>query len=281
VKPYLYIASTINQAASHAKMNPSYTGIPNLAGRPPSISNPPPQIFGAFPSDNSPIGNGYSDAFLPDDFNSYGFDAADDQGGDDQGDAKRRRIARACDMCRKKKIKCDGKMPRCSHCENYKTECIFTQVEKKRQPPKGAKYIEGLENRLGRMETLLRMSGLLAEDDGRTDLGTLEKRLADRMAASGSARASVSEGETPGVREAATPVQQNTPQHGAQQATVASPQSNDLPTPSSAQPGDKRKEKDVEALADQMCSLITNNVGETRYIGMAMRELYLDKANVM
>jgi len=233
-----------------------------MVGRTPSIANPPPQIFGALPSDNSPIGNGYSDAFLPDDYNNYGFDAGDDQGGDDQGDAKRRRIARACDMCRKKKIKCDGKMPRCSHCENYKTECIFTQVEKKRQPPKGAKYIEGLENRLGRMETLLRMSGLLAEDDGRTDLGTLEKRLADRMAASGSARASVSEGGTPGIRPE-TPAQLGTPQ----QAIVTSPQSNEAPTPANAQPGEKRKEKDVEALADQMCSLITNNVGETRYIG--------------
>lgn len=40
-------------------------------------------------------------------------------------------------MCRKKKIKCDGKMPACSHCINYKTDCVFTQVEKKRNPPKG------------------------------------------------------------------------------------------------------------------------------------------------
>ena len=40
-------------------------------------------------------------------------------------------------MCRKKKIKCDGKMPACTHCLNYKTECIFTQVEKKRTPPQG------------------------------------------------------------------------------------------------------------------------------------------------
>lgn len=61
-------------------------------------------------------------------------------------------------MCRKKKIKCDGKMPACTHCINYKTDCVFTQVEKKRNPPKGAKYIEGLENRLGRMESLLRLS---------------------------------------------------------------------------------------------------------------------------
>ena len=46
-------------------------------------------------------------------------------------------FGQACDMCRKKKIKCDGKMPACSHCINYKTECIFTQVEKKRAQPKG------------------------------------------------------------------------------------------------------------------------------------------------
>lgn len=46
-------------------------------------------------------------------------------------------VWQACDMCRKKKIKCDGKQPKCSHCINYKTECIFTQVEKKRNPPKG------------------------------------------------------------------------------------------------------------------------------------------------
>src|SRR6266516_7540106 len=47
-----------------------------------------------------------------------------------------------------------------------------------------AKYIEGLENRLGRMESLLKLSGLLPdEDNGKTDLGTLEKRLADKTAA--------------------------------------------------------------------------------------------------
>jgi hypothetical protein len=43
-------------------------------------------------------------------------------------------------MCRKKKIKCDGKMPACTHCINYKTDCVFTQIEKKRSPPKGYVY---------------------------------------------------------------------------------------------------------------------------------------------
>lgn len=47
-------------------------------------------------------------------------------------------------MCRKKKIKCDGKMPKCSHCINYKTECVFTPVEKKRNPPKGYVCLDAL-----------------------------------------------------------------------------------------------------------------------------------------
>ena len=254
-------------------MNPPYPGrLPPGQGQqqpppPPPLTNPPPQMLGSYPTGNSPIGPGFAESFMPDDFGNYGYDnGADDQGDDGQGDPKRRRIARACDMCRKKKIKCDGKMPRCSHCENYKTECIFTQVEKKRQPPKGAKYIEGLENRLGRMESLLRMSGLLAQEDGgKTDLGTLERCLADRVAAQGNPSGSVSSAVgTPRDRSDET-----TSKHPTPQASVASPQSAHVaspPTASSNAQG-KRNEKEVEALADQMCSLVTNNIGETRYIG--------------
>lgn len=229
----------------------------------PNLQNPPPQIFGASgaPSALNVI---YADAFMPNDFGGYDFDGYDDRGDGDGNDPKRRRIARACDMCRKKKIKCDGKMPKCSHCENYKTECIFTQVEKKRQPPKGAKYIEGLENRLGRMESLLRMSGLLAEDDrGKTDLGTLEKRLAEQARGSSMASGSAS---PPARREDAVS------SHGTpHMANVSTPQSIDVSSPRSASQKkpdrEKEKEREVEALADQMCSLVTNNVGETRYIG--------------
>ena len=44
---------------------------------------------------------------------------------DDEGETsrsmpvqKRRRVTRACDECRRKKIKCDGKQP-CTHCSVY------------------------------------------------------------------------------------------------------------------------------------------------------------------
>ncbi|KAI5816729.1 fungal-specific transcription factor domain-containing protein [Pyronema omphalodes] len=161
-------------------------------------------------------------------------------------DAKRRRIARACDMCRKKKIKCDGKLPSCTHCVNYKTECVFTVVEKKRNPPKGAKYIEGLENRLGRMESLLKLSGLLPEGDENTDLGDLERRLQQSAGSSQRAGSQVGRSSSESV---------HTPTSSTLQSHLNSP---------AVTRGD---EVEVETLSDQMCSLVTNNCGETRFIG--------------
>ncbi|KAF2805206.1 uncharacterized protein BDZ99DRAFT_466855 [Mytilinidion resinicola] len=167
-------------------------------------------------------------------------------------------------MCRKKKIKCDGKTPNCTHCQNYKTECIFTQVEKKRQPPKGAKYIEGLENRLARMESLIRLSGILPEDDdGRTDLGTLEKRLADKT------------GHHNGTPEPSrnSDAQSSTSRHNGFTSHRSTPIQPGLPSPASGmtspEPAKITTETNGEddALAEMMCSLVTNNCGETRYIG--------------
>ncbi|RVD80599.1 uncharacterized protein DFL_008493 [Arthrobotrys flagrans] len=167
----------------------------------------------------------------------------------DAGDPKRRRIARACDQCRKKKIKCDGKTPACTHCQNYHTECVFTLVEKKRQPPKGAKYIEGLENRLGRMESLLKLSGILPEFDSKTDLGTLEKRLeAQRLQTIG--------GNSPGNPLFSRPVSSN-----------GTPNSGGMIAGSSPSDASCREEEESESLSDKMSSLVTNARGETRFIG--------------
>ncbi|TLS30288.1 hypothetical protein PpBr36_02360 [Pyricularia pennisetigena] len=222
----------------------------------PPIMNPPPQIFGGY--DAMPMQ-------LPPDMTAHMFG---DHGTllDDANEAKRRRIARACDMCRKKKIKCDGKLPACTHCINYKTDCVFTQVEKKRSPPKGAKYIEGLENRLGRMESLLRLSGLLGEDDGATDLGTLEKRLAEknresRQASMAATSNPTSPSQTTSGQDASTP-----------QSALASPEprtdkDKDERRPSLTPAKKEGEEQEVETLSEMMCSLVTNNSGETRYIG--------------
>ncbi|KAI7905436.1 fungal-specific transcription factor domain-containing protein [Cokeromyces recurvatus] len=72
-----------------------------------------------------------------------------------QDSNRRTRISRACDACRRKKIKCDTSGPgnTCRSCKSSKLECTFNDSAKKRGPPKG--YIEVLENRLKRMEEML------------------------------------------------------------------------------------------------------------------------------
>ncbi|CAO3641602.1 unnamed protein product [Cunninghamella blakesleeana] len=69
-------------------------------------------------------------------------------------DMKRMRISRACDTCRRKKVKCDTVAGGpCKNCKASKIECTYNDSAKKRGPPKG--YIEVLENRLKRMEKIL------------------------------------------------------------------------------------------------------------------------------
>lgn len=41
-------------------------------------------------------------------------------------ETKRRRVTRACDNCRQKKVKCDGKQP-CIHCTVYSYKCTYDQ----------------------------------------------------------------------------------------------------------------------------------------------------------
>jgi hypothetical protein len=93
------------------------------------------------------------------------------------------------------------------------------------------------------METLLKLSGLLPDGDNSADLGDLERRLQEssqRSTATSNIGRSSSEStrETPG---------------SSSQSTSDSP---NLP----------RQEGEVEALSDQMCSLVTSN-GEARFIG--------------
>ena len=125
-----------------------------------------------------------------------------------------------------------------------------------------AKYIEGLENRLGRMESLLKLSGLLNEEDGdRTDLGILEKRLAEKSQSrsnGGTPIKSPGKPESTSQSEYQTDSHHNTPQQDKKpspRSSIASPETQ------------KEGEEEVEALSDMMCSLVTNSCGETRFLG--------------
>ena len=114
------------------------------------------------------------------------------------------------------------------------------------------------------MEALLKMSGLLTDEEaGRTDLGTLEKRLAEKSSSAPvQARSDSAQGKTPSSssNQQPTPNSESTPQHDVHSSPRAS---------SASVVGDTTKDRreDVENLSEMMCSLVTNNCGETRYIG--------------
>ncbi|KIY00194.1 uncharacterized protein Z520_03879 [Fonsecaea multimorphosa CBS 102226] len=89
---------------------------------------------------------------------------------------KRRRVTRACDECRRKKIKCDGKQP-CTHCTVYSYECTYDQPSNRRRNP-APQYIEALEQRLQKAESILRsvLPGLDL-DDPKFDARTVEQLI--------------------------------------------------------------------------------------------------------
>lgn len=60
------------------------------------------------------------------------------------------RTAQACDRCRAKKQKCDGKLPACSSCASVGIKCIVSDKLLRRAFPKG--YTETLEERVRQLE---------------------------------------------------------------------------------------------------------------------------------
>lgn len=113
------------------------------------------------------------------------------------------------------------------------------------------------------MEALLRLSGLLAPDEeGKTDLGSLEQRLAEQAVGFSSPGAN-SNASLVGSAKAES-------HHGTpQQANLTVPGSGSRTnSPQNAKDEHKSSiDEEVEDLSDMMCSLVTNNQGESRYIG--------------
>lgn len=124
-----------------------------------------------------------------------------------------------------------------------------------------AKYIEGLENRLGRMEQLLKISGLITDEEaGRSDLGAIERRLAEKTKSGSNRTASPKPSiDTPNSAQRTSDSHTDSPNpaHPSPRGSI-----------SSAIGAEQDKSLDVESISDAMCSLVTNGAGETRYIGM-------------
>ncbi|CZT07565.1 related to RGT1 Regulator of glucose-induced genes [Rhynchosporium agropyri] len=74
---------------------------------------------------------------------------------------KRSKVSRACDECRRKKIKCDATgesgEEQCSSCKRVGTTCQFSRVPMKRGPSKG--YIKELADRLNTLEGAIHGQG--------------------------------------------------------------------------------------------------------------------------
>lgn len=121
----------------------------------------------------------------------------------------------------------------------------------------------------------MRLSGVLPEDDdGSTDLATLEKRLADRAGQSGTPIT-----HTPDERRESLAQPMDVAEETQTQPGLPSPRSGTAsPEPPRQTTGNGREE---DALAEMMCSLVTNNCGETRYIGERILKQHMSKLLIL
>lgn len=67
--------------------------------------------------------------------------------GSSASNTPRKRVSQACDRCRSRKDKCDGKKPVCSTCAAQDLACSYDPATKKRGLPEG--YVRGLEKLWG------------------------------------------------------------------------------------------------------------------------------------
>ncbi|KLO79066.1 transcriptional activator Mut3p [Fusarium fujikuroi] len=80
---------------------------------------------------------------------------------------------KACDVCYRKRIRCDGQKPRCSHCVLYKSDCTFQATSRKaairKQPNRTA---AALQSQVQSLETSL--------DEAQQRIKELEERLTQK-----------------------------------------------------------------------------------------------------
>ncbi|KAF5370087.1 hypothetical protein D9758_001267 [Tetrapyrgos nigripes] len=82
---------------------------------------------------------------------------------------QRRRVWRACESCRRKKIKCDGCEPTCSQCSASGSQCTWLQT--KDRAALSRHYVQELEARLLHMESVFTQIAPVLEQTGHTVSG--------------------------------------------------------------------------------------------------------------
>ncbi|RDW59921.1 hypothetical protein BP6252_13008 [Coleophoma cylindrospora] len=88
-------------------------------------------------------------------------------------DGSEQLIIKACDLCRRRKIRCEILEDRCVQCVKYNRNCVFTPIRSNKGPrrPPGYKYVEALEKRLQRMEAALQEQGSIELGDDEVERG--------------------------------------------------------------------------------------------------------------
>ncbi|KAI9315896.1 hypothetical protein BX666DRAFT_265899 [Dichotomocladium elegans] len=100
---------------------------------------------------DNPLDHGSPDSITPDS-SKKSLKQKDPPGPATNAQNRRNKTTRACDECRKRKVKCDGVQP-CARCRKSETPCVFAKIPPKRGPPK--QYVELLEQRLQVIERAL------------------------------------------------------------------------------------------------------------------------------
>lgn len=73
----------------------------------------------------------------------------------------------ACGICRRRKLKCDGKKPTCSTCQRLNQVCEYSDVIRKAGPKRG--YVRVLEGRVAQLEKLLNDYNINENDPASVD----------------------------------------------------------------------------------------------------------------
>ncbi|KAI0080941.1 hypothetical protein K474DRAFT_45587 [Panus rudis PR-1116 ss-1] len=95
--------------------------------------------------------------------------------------SKKRRVHKACDTCRQKKIRCGGSASsgmKCPYCASHEYDCSFSSYKKR--ITKTTTYVENLERRMEKLERLIQQ--LRPDLDLSEELGEFTKESWDRAA---------------------------------------------------------------------------------------------------
>ncbi|KAF4973148.1 hypothetical protein FSARC_492 [Fusarium sarcochroum] len=84
-----------------------------------------------------------------------------------------KRTVNACAECKRRKIRCDGKVPVCTHCQKHNIDCKYSE-RRRRGPGKTKNHIQNLEERLKEIESRLQPQSISRSSSEQLQVSRLE-----------------------------------------------------------------------------------------------------------